>query len=67
MKKHWVSFVAVLSGSILIEGDESPREASSYVKKHLSFSADAEGVDAEICDQDISIEHVHLDPEEERK
>lgn len=59
MKKHWVNFTAVVVGSILIEGDESPAKAGEYVKRHLSIEADAEAVDAEINHQEISIDSAY--------
>jgi hypothetical protein len=62
MKKHWVNFTATLYGSILIEGDESPESAAKYAKRHLSFSGEAEGVDAEINEQQITIEEAYAAP-----
>ncbi len=48
---------ATIFGAILIEGDESAEEASKYVKRHLSFSCEAECVDGEINEQQIIVEH----------
>ena len=57
MKKHWVEFTATIFGSVLVEGDETPKEASEYVKRNLSISSDCEGVDVEINEQQIQIEN----------
>jgi len=61
MKRHWVNFTVTLFGSILVEGDESPAKASEYVKRHLDCSASAEGVDAEINEQQIIIDEAYAD------
>jgi hypothetical protein len=61
MKKHWVEFTAIIFGSILVEGDETPDEASSYVKKHLDITCEAEGVDGEINEKRIVVENAYQD------
>jgi hypothetical protein len=63
MKKHWVNFTAVIVGSILVEGDESPEKASEYVKRHLCIDAEAEAVDAEINHQEIQIDSAYEETE----
>lgn len=58
-KKHWVEYTATIFGSILVEGDESPQEASDYVKSNLGFFSTAEGIAGEINEQQIVIDHVY--------
>lgn len=63
MKKHRIEFTAYIRASILIEGDETPKEAEEYVKKTLRVSIAAEGVDADIDDETYEIEDVYEEAE----
>ena len=62
MKKHWVNFVATIHCSVLVEGDEGPSLAGAYVKRHINFTGDVEGVDVEINEGEVEIQDCYEDP-----